>query len=87
MPAVDLGRSSDGFRHDPSPDRVGRPTVTGVPTHELVTVVATFVLAAVVVVVIGAALGASVVWLAILIGAGAAFVQYRRFAGPGRGGS
>lgn len=56
-------------------------------TRDLVLVVVTFVVVAIVVIVIGAALETSVVWLAMLIGLGAALLQHRRLGGPGPGAS
>ena len=49
-------------------------------TRDLLAVVATFLVVAVVVVVIGVAADANFTTLGMLIGAGAAFVQYRRRA-------
>lgn len=56
-------------------------------TGEILLIVATFVVVAIVVIVIGAALEASLATLAMLIGAVAAFLQYRRITGrrPGTG--
>jgi len=62
----------------PEPGRERR-TVSGVlETRDMVAIVATFVVVAIVVVLIGAAADASLTTLGMMAGAGAAFVQYRR---------
>ena len=49
-------------------------------TRDLLTIVATFLVVAVVVVLVGAAADVSLTTLGMLIGAGAAFLQYRRLS-------
>ncbi|MFV0306140.1 MAG: hypothetical protein ACK5OX_00165 [Desertimonas sp.] len=59
------------------------PSVAEIPqTRDLLVVLATFAVVSIIVVLVGAAADASVATLAMVIGAAAAFWQYRRRVGP-----